>query len=130
VFNIWDRIEENVFADDVTKALATIFTDDPPGFMARTPHGHYDKDVIRRELGAAGFADVTIETKAGVSRAASPRIPAAAYCQGTLFRGEIEARARGQLEAVTDKVAAALAKKHGEGEVAAKIQAHVMMARA
>jgi ubiquinone/menaquinone biosynthesis C-methylase UbiE len=25
LFNVWDRIEENVFADDVTNALARIF---------------------------------------------------------------------------------------------------------
>lgn len=130
LFNIWDRIEENVFADDVTKALATIFPDDPPRFMARTPHGHYDKEVIRRELAEAGFSDIAIETRAAVSRAESPSIPAAAYCQGTLFRGEIESRAPGQLEAVTEAVAAAIAKRHGEGAVAAKIQAHVMVATA
>ncbi|WP_423069518.1 class I SAM-dependent methyltransferase [Devosia sp. CN2-171] len=130
LFNIWDRIEENAFADDVTKALATIFPDDPPRFMARTPHGHYDREVIRRELAEAGYTDVAIETKAEVSRADSPRIPAAAYCQGTLLRGEIEARAPGQLEAVTDVVAASIAKKHGDGAVAAKIQAHVILARA
>jgi ubiquinone/menaquinone biosynthesis C-methylase UbiE len=39
VFNTWDRIEENVFADDVTGALAEVFPGDPPRFLARTPHG-------------------------------------------------------------------------------------------
>jgi ubiquinone/menaquinone biosynthesis C-methylase UbiE len=37
LFSVWDRIEENVFADDVTKALARIFPNDPPRFLARTP---------------------------------------------------------------------------------------------
>jgi ubiquinone/menaquinone biosynthesis C-methylase UbiE len=36
LFNVWDRIEENVFADDVTNALAKIFPNDPPRFLART----------------------------------------------------------------------------------------------
>jgi ubiquinone/menaquinone biosynthesis C-methylase UbiE len=36
LFNVWDRIEENVFAEDVTNALAKIFPDDPPRFLART----------------------------------------------------------------------------------------------
>ena len=48
LFNVWDRIEENVFADEVTNALAEIFPDDPPRFMARTPHGYHDKALIRR----------------------------------------------------------------------------------
>ncbi len=29
LFNVWDRIEENVFADDVTNALAKFFPHDP-----------------------------------------------------------------------------------------------------
>lgn len=56
LFSVWDRIEENVFADDVTNALARIFPDDPPRFLARTPHGYHDKAVIRRELEDAGFS--------------------------------------------------------------------------
>ena len=56
VFNVWDRIAENEFADVVTQALAEVFPDDPPLFLARTPHGYHDADRIREELGAAGFA--------------------------------------------------------------------------
>ena len=36
LFSVWDRIEENVFADDVTNALARMFPNDPPRFLART----------------------------------------------------------------------------------------------
>jgi SAM-dependent methyltransferase len=42
VFNVWDRIQENEFADIVTTALAALFPDDPPRFLARTPHGYHD----------------------------------------------------------------------------------------
>jgi ubiquinone/menaquinone biosynthesis C-methylase UbiE len=128
LFNVWDRIEENVFADDVTNALAKIFPNDPPRFMARTPHGYHDTALIRRELEAAGFSHVAIETKAEQSHASSARVPAVAYCQGTVLRTEIEARGPGNLDAVTDTVAAALADKHGSGAVAAKIQAHIIVA--
>ncbi len=128
LFNVWDRIEENVFANDVTNALAEIFPGDPPRFLARTPHGYHDTALIRRELEQAGFARVEIETRAEQSRASSPRIPAVAYCQGTVLRSEIEARDAGNLESVTDFVASALADRHGTGAVAAKIQAHVIAA--
>lgn len=128
LFNVWDRIEENVFADDVTNALATMFPDDPPRFLARTPHGYHDKALIRAELEEAGFSHVVIETKAEESRASSPRIPAIAYCQGTVLRSEIEARAPGKLGVATDLAASAIADRHGESEVAARIQAHVIMA--
>ena len=128
LFSVWDRIEENVFADDVTNALAKLFPHDPPRFLARTPHGYHDTALIRRELADAGFTQVAIETRAEQSRAASPRVPAVAYCQGTVLRSEIEARAPGTLDAATDAAAAAIAARHGSGEVAAKIQAHVIAA--
>jgi ubiquinone/menaquinone biosynthesis C-methylase UbiE len=130
LFSAWDRIEENVFADDVTNALAGFFPDDPPRFMARTPHGYHDVALIRSDLAKAGFSNVTIETRAEHSRAPSPRYVAVAYCQGTPLRTEIEARGPDRLEAATDHAAAAIADKHGSGEVAAKIQAHVILARA
>ena len=128
MFNVWDRIEANVFADDVTSALAEIFPNDPPRFLARTPHGYHDTALIRAELEDAGFSDVIIETRAEQSRASSPRQVAIAYCQGTPLRNEIEARGAGKLEAATDHATSAIADKHGSGEVAAKIQAHVIAA--
>ena len=130
LFNAWDRIEENVFADDVTNALAVLFPNDPPRFLARTPHGYHDTALIRSDLAKAGFTDVVIETRAAQSRAASPRHPALAYCQGTPLRNEIEARGSDRLEAATEQAATAIASRHGSGEVSAKIQAHVILARA
>ena len=127
-FNVWDRIEENVFANDVTNALAEVFPSDPPRFLARSPHGYRDTALIRSELESAGFSSVVIETRAEQSRASSPRYPAVAYCQGTPLRNEIEARDPDKLEAATDYAASRIASIHGSGEVAAKIQAHVVLA--
>ena len=128
LFSVWDRIEENVFADDVTNALAEIFPQDPPRFLARTPHGYHDTALIRSDLEKAGFASVAIETRAEQSRAPSAREVAVAYCHGTVLRTEIEARDAGGLDAATGYAASRIANKHGSGEVAAKIQAHVIMA--
>jgi SAM-dependent methyltransferase len=50
VFNVWDGIAHNEFADVVTDALAEIFPDDPPRFLARTPHG-YHGNARRHEPG-------------------------------------------------------------------------------
>ena len=130
MFNVWDRIENNVFADDVTNALAEVFPNDPPRFLARTPHGYHDTALIHRELDQAGFSGVIIETRAEQSRAASPSVPAVAYCQGTPLRNEIEARDAGKLEAATQYAASFIADRHGRGEIAAKIQAHIIVATA
>ena len=128
LFNVWDRIEENVFANDVTNALAEVFPERPPRFLARTPHGYHDTALIRRDLEQAGFSSVTIETRAEQSCAPSPRYPAIAYCQGTPLRSEIEAMDAGKLEAATSHAASVIAGRHGSGEVAAKIQAHIIVA--
>src|SRR5262245_61329439 len=128
VFNVWDRIEENVFADEVTNAVAAMFPQDPPRFLARTPHGYHDVAVIRDELGRAGFAHVEIETREEVSRASSARDAATAYCQGTPLRNEIEARDASLLQPATDRATQAIASRHGQGPVAGKIQAHVIVA--
>lgn len=128
VFNVWDRIEENVFADEVTQALAALFPHDPPRFLARTPHGYHDVALISKELSRAGFADIAIATRAEISRAPSARAVAIAYCQGTPLRNEIEARDASLLERATDLAAEAIARRHGEGPVSGKIQAHGVVA--
>ena len=127
LFNVWDRVEENDFADAIGDALATVFPDDPPRFMARTPHGYHDAATIRRDLATAGFAfPPRIETLAFRSRAQSARIVAVAYCQGTPWRNEIEARDASMLEAATDAAEAEIARRFGAGAIDGRIQAIVV----
>ncbi len=127
IFNVWDRIEENEFADVVTTALESLFPENPPRFMARTPHGYHNRSTIERDLKSGGFAaPADISTVAARSRAASPRIPAIAYCQGTPLRNEIEARDASRLGEATDFAARAIAQRFGSGAVDGKIQAHVV----
>ena len=128
LFNVWDRISENEFADVVTEALATCFPKDPPLFMARTPHGYHNVDKIGEELTAAGFADVSVESVDRISRAATPMDVAVAYCQGTPLRNEIEARDASRLEDATRVAADALAHRFGKGPVEGRIRAHVITA--
>ncbi len=127
-FSIWDRIEDNVFAKDVTDAMAELFPDDPPRFLARTPHGHGDTAVIRREVLAAGFSNVTVQTLSEQSRASSAQLVAMSYCRGTPLRNEIEARRSDALQEATDRAEKLIIARHGSGEIAAKIQAHVIEA--
>lgn len=128
LFSVWDRIEENSFARDAEQALIKAFPDDPPRFMARVPHGYHDTDAIRATLKEAGFGRVEIETRADVSHAQSARFAALALCQGTPLRGDLEARAPGRLEAITEIVADALESAYGPGEIEGRIQAHVIVA--
>jgi hypothetical protein len=130
VFSVWDRIEENEFADVVTTALESLFPDNPPRFLARTPHGYFDSRVIEDDLHRAGFdAKPLIITVSQRSPASSARIPALAYCQGTPLKQEIELKEPANpalLAEATNVAENNIAKRFGHGTVDGKIQAHVV----
>ena len=127
MFNVWDRVEENEFAETVTTALESLFPADPPRFLPRTPHGYSDRATIERDLAGGGFTAVPqFTTVPQRSRASSPQIPAIAYCQGTPLRNEIEARNATGLSEATAWAAEAIARRFGDGAVDGKIQAHVL----
>jgi SAM-dependent methyltransferase len=127
IFNVWDRIDHNAFADTVTRALGTLFPGDPPRFLARVPHGYHEPTVIAQDLARGGFTrSPQMTTLPARSRAVSPRIPAVAYCQGTPLRGEIEARDPSRLIEATDMATSAIAHQFGPETVDGKIQAHIV----
>jgi ubiquinone/menaquinone biosynthesis C-methylase UbiE len=128
VFSVWDKIEENELADVVTSALADLFPDDPPRFLARTPHGYHEKGLILSELRRAGFGDAKFETLERRSVALSCHEPAVGYCQGTPLRSEIEARDAERLAEATEAAADRISAHFGNGPIDGKIQAHVVTA--
>ena len=74
LFNVWDRLADNEISQAVMDALAEIFSDDPPTFMSRIPHGYYDYGTIARDVAAGGFA-APAELVTVASRARAPRRP-------------------------------------------------------
>jgi ubiquinone/menaquinone biosynthesis C-methylase UbiE len=128
LFNMWDRIEENDFAFEVTAALAELFPDDPPQFLERTPHGHYEEAVYRAELFHARFEDVSVDVLEAVSKAPNPSAPAIAYCQGTPLRSEIESNDPLGLDRATRHATEALATRFGSDEIIGRIRGFVVSA--
>jgi ubiquinone/menaquinone biosynthesis C-methylase UbiE len=128
LFNVWDRIADNEFADAVTRALAELLGPGAPDFMARTPHGYHDVATIENELRNGGFTSIAVETVEHASRAASARDAAIAFCQGTPIRNEIDARFSGRLEEATRFTAGALARRFGDGAISGRMRAHVFAA--
>jgi len=128
VFSAWDRIEENHFADVVTRSLRPPFSD-PPTFLRRVPHGYHETSVIAADLAAAGFdSAVTISTVTAQSRADSSQAVAIAYCLGTPLRNEIESRDPTALGRATEIATAAVAAQFGPGRVEAQVRAFVIEA--
>jgi len=127
IFNVWDRISENEFADAVSTSLEAVFPQDPPRFLTRTPYGYHDPLIIEHDLAAGGFTKIPqIVTVSAQSRATSAREPAIAYCQGTPLRTEIETRDAKRLMEATDVAEEAIAKQFGRGAITGKIQAHII----
>jgi ubiquinone/menaquinone biosynthesis C-methylase UbiE len=126
--SVWDKIETNEFADVVTRALEPMFPNDPPRFLARTPHGHHDTDELQRRLKEAGFKSVAVEAVEARSKAASPREPAVAYVTGTPLRGEILSRNPNGLEEATERATKAMTERFGKGAVDGLIRAYVLIA--
>jgi SAM-dependent methyltransferase len=129
VFNVWDAIEHNEFADVVTSAVGKLLPDDPPLFLPRTPHGYHDETIIRSDVAAAGYeASVHFEMLEARSRAATADVPAIAYCQGTPLRNEIEARDSALLAEATTAATLAIADRFGPTDVDGKIRGYVITA--
>jgi SAM-dependent methyltransferase len=127
LFNVWDRLDQNDFAEAVTGALAQLFPQDPPRFMDRVPHGYYDYSTIQLDLFEGGFSGrPDFSTVTARSTAASPRIAAVAYCLGTPLRSEIESRDATGLDEATNCAAGAIERRFGSGAISGKIQAHVV----
>jgi len=128
IFNVWDGIEHNEFADIVTRVAQDHLPGGQGAFLARTPHGHGDPAVLRRDLEQAGFTEIAIETITRTSTAAQAAHPAIAYAQGTPLRGEIEPHGPEMLERITEDATQEITRRFGAGPVSAKVQGLVITA--
>jgi SAM-dependent methyltransferase len=128
LFNVWRGIERNEFAHVVTEAVGMLYPDDPPGFLARTPHGHGSTAEVEADVRAAGFERCLVVERDDTSRAAGPEVPAVAYCQGTPLRNEILAREPDGLERATEVATAAIRSRFGRGPIEGLISALVVAA--
>jgi SAM-dependent methyltransferase len=127
VFSVWDRLDTNEVANVAATAVAALFPDDPPRFLARTPYAYHERAAIERDVAAGGFdASPEIATVTERSRARTARDAAIAFCQGTPLRSEIEQRGASRLDEATDAVADAIVGRFGAGAVDARMQAHVV----
>ncbi|GAB3856873.1 methyltransferase domain-containing protein [Nocardioides maradonensis] len=127
LFTVWDRIETNGVAHTVTEALREAGPEGPVDFLARTPHGHYDTELLGRELREAGFAEVFTEPGDGTSRCTG-ETGAIAYCHGTPLRAEIEAHPTLDLDRATRLATEALVRRYGPGEFEAPTRWFLMEA--
>jgi len=127
---IWDDIARNPLSNLAHEGLQKLFPDNPPMFMKRGPFSYHDPEWIERDLAAAGFSDVTIETVTLESRSASAEDAARGLCYGSPMRVELELEEYG--EDALDRACAGLARTakayEGPNGFAAPMSAHIVTA--
>ena len=127
LFNVWDKLSDNEFADVVTKGWQRFSRRIPRDFW----HARLTATTSRRDLRATdrgGIGQISVETVDATSHAPSARHLAIAYCQGTPLRNEIEARDASGLEQATNMAAEALTNRFGTGAVEGRMRALVITA--
>jgi ubiquinone/menaquinone biosynthesis C-methylase UbiE len=121
----FDRLELNPVPKAAQDAVAELFPDDPPAYMERGPFSYADPALIERDLLAAGFTRIQLETVALTSRV-NASDAAQGLVVGSPFRSEIERRDSSGLDRALDTVTAALGRWNGKD---APMSAHVVTAR-
>jgi hypothetical protein len=125
---IWDRLENNPASQIVHEALAALYPDDPPLFLARTPFGYSDAEQIERDMRSAGFDQVDIETVELSSFESSPLEAATGLIAGCPLRAEVEARDPAGLERAIDSATEALKALNGPAGFESRLSAHIVTA--
>jgi SAM-dependent methyltransferase len=103
------------------------------GMLKRDPHtllapGYFDEPVIRADLTAAGFRDVTVDRVTRPARASSAEEAAMITVQGSLLRTAIEAADPARLGEATKAVERALSARFGAGAVEGETKALIVTA--
>jgi SAM-dependent methyltransferase len=111
LFNVWDRLEENLAAAINAKVIEDLYPGDPEAHF-RTPYEMHDPGALQRLLQETGFREERIERKQIEVGGVSARRIALGQIRGTPRSLLIEQRGA-SLDDVVEKVTAALASVGG-----------------
>jgi ubiquinone/menaquinone biosynthesis C-methylase UbiE len=129
IFSVWDRIDRNPASQAIADAVASLFPEDPPRFLERTPFGHHDTAVLAGELRDAGFARVEVASLVKPNGPVTAREAAEGLCRGSPLAAEIAAHGDGAMEQAVEAACAALAGLVDDnGQLDAPMAAHVLTA--
>jgi hypothetical protein len=127
LFNVWDRLEENLASAINAKVIEALFPGDPE-VQFRTPYEMHDPGALQRLLQQTGFREGRIEKKQVEVDGVSARRIALGQIRGTPRSLLIEKRGA-SLDDVVEKVAAALARAGGADPWRGAAKAVVVEAR-
>jgi len=122
---VWDTLAKNPVSNTIHGIVGDLFPDDPPQFLARTPYGYADRSAIERDLRAAGFSSIEIETVAAAGTMVSGHDAVQGLVAGSPLRGEIEERDPAGVDRVVEKVSVEI----GDGSgLDTSLSAHIVTA--
>ena len=125
---IWDRIERNPFSNLAHETMSRQFPDNPPMFMKRGPFSYYEPEWIERDLRAAGFDQIAIETVELRSRSPSAEDAARGLTYGSPMGIELEAYGEDALDRVFADFSRAALQVEGPAGFDAPMAAHIVTA--
>ena len=125
---IWDRIDRNALSNQAYQAMQRLFPDNPPQFMVRGPFSYYEPEWIERDLCAAGFDSIEIETVTLASRSASAEDGARGLVYGSPMGVELEEYGPGALDRVFEAVRDSAGRYNGPDGFEAPMVAHIVTA--
>ena len=127
---IWDDISRNHLSNLAHETLQQLFPDNPPMFMKRGPFSYGDTEAIERDLTAAGFSSVEIDTIELTSRSASAEEAARGLCYGSPMRVELELEEYGPdaLDRTFEEVSRGARQFEGPNGFEAPMSAHIVTA--
>ena len=103
----FDRLDRNPIPEAAGKAVASVFRESSPRYMERGPFSYTDAALVERDLRAAGFEDIKVDTVQLTSRVTAPEA-AQGIVLGSPFRAEIERLDPSALERALTAVTEAL----------------------
>ena len=126
LFDVWDRREKIPMGHIAAQVVGALLAVDPESMVSPE---YCDVETVRADLAGAGFAAITAEVVRLPSRVQSARDAAIRYCHGSMLRTAIDAADPALLDEATDRVAAALAARFGEGPIDSSMQAILFACR-
>jgi len=125
---VWDAIEHNPMSDLTQQTMIEQFPDNPPLFMRRGPFSYHEPEWIERDLKAAGFSNISIDTVRLMSRSGSADEAARGLCYGSPMRIELEEYGPGALDDVFAKLSRSAQRFDGPNGFEAPMSAHIVTA--
>ena len=128
LFAVWDRIDRNGLSNLSNESLRRAYPDNPPQFMTRGPYSYYEPEWVERDLRAAGFTDIVIETVECESRSASAEDAARGLVYGSPMGVELADYGEGALDCVFAELSQSGRQYEGPDGFAAPMAAHIVTA--